>query len=272
MTVWLFCPGDDDRKIAKALASDADVLILDWEDAVAADRKALARERTAAALHHARRARLFVRASERRGTAGEEDAELLAGLGVDGVMVPKCEHASDVTQFRGVGAPLVPLIESALGLEHISEIAGADPSVERLAFGCLDFCQDVRTVWSQDHALLVHARCRIVVAGRAAGLASPVDGVFPRLDDAGLLEETRSAKQLGFGGKMAIHPRQIAPIRQGFYPSEEELAWARSVLSDASGTGISAAVRAVGRDFVDAPVVETARQVIEMASRRREDT
>jgi citrate lyase subunit beta/citryl-CoA lyase len=179
-------------------------------------------------------------------------------------MLPKVESASSIAMVSarlGTVIPIIALIETAKGLAHLSEIADM-AGVAILAFGSVDFSLDIGCHHEQQP--LLAARSEIVWRSRAADLAAPLDGVTAMLDDAEMLDaDARHAVALGFGGKLAIHPKQIAPIRNAFAPSEQAILWARAVLAAASSGN---AVRVEG-EMVDRPVIERARRILSMVER-----
>jgi citrate lyase subunit beta/citryl-CoA lyase len=257
MRSYLFVPGDRPERFTKALAAGADVVILDLEDAVAAPNKALAREHIARAV--AEGAGVMVRINSHGSGEFAADLALLKGLRLRGVMLPKAESPEVVEELASVtDAPIVPLIESALGVWRVLEVARAR-GVERLAFGSIDFQVDVGCDGS-DQALL-YARSQIVLASRVAGLQAPVDGVSVALDDAPVISaEAAHSRALGFAGKLCIHPRQVPVVNQVFTPSAEELAWARRVVEASEQSG-GAAVSVDGA-MVDLPVLIKAQNLL----------
>jgi citrate lyase subunit beta/citryl-CoA lyase len=255
---WLFVPGDRPERFAKAASSGAHVVVCDLEDAVAPEAKAGAREHVADYLHDGGRAVVRINGAT---TAWHADdlAALARAPGLLAVMLPKAEGAGAVRAVAdAAGAPVVALVESALGVVRVHETAAA---AARLAFGSLDFALDVAADHDDDGALL-QARTTLVLASRAAGLPSPVDGVTTALDDASAAaRDAARARRLGFGGKLCIHPRQIAAVHAAYTPTEDELAWARDVLA-ASADGSSGAVRSSTGELIDAPVVRRARAIL----------
>jgi citrate lyase subunit beta/citryl-CoA lyase len=253
---FLFVPGDRPERFPKALASGADAVILDLEDGVSADRKALAREAVMCWLSPEHP--VYVRVNGSRSQWFEEDLAVLSRPGVRGVMLPKAETAAQIGALpEGVG--VVPLLETVAGILNVRELAGA-PCVERLAFGSVDFMLDAGI--QGDGEELLCARSRMVLESRAAMILPPVDGVTTALDDPErILADVDRARRLGFGGKLCIHPRQVDPVNKGFAPSEREIAWARKVL-EAARTAGAGAIRLDG-ELVDRPVVERAKAVLE---------
>ncbi len=270
---WLFVPGARVDRFAKAVDSGADQVILDLEDAVAEAAKDAARDGVAAALAGGPLAggplargvdggrRAWVRVNAGGTTWHDDDLAALAGLpGLAGVMVPKAESAAALTEVadRLGGRPIVALVESAVGIANLRDIAGC-PAVVRMAFGSIDFALDI----AADHTreALLFARSALVLASRVAGLLEPVDGVTTAVrDEALVIDDTRYAKSLGLGGKLCIHPGQVPLVQAGFRPGDDELAWATKVL-DQVGPGSSAAA-AIGGHMVDRPVLERARRIL----------
>jgi len=271
---FLFVPADRPERHARALATGAGGVIVDLEDAVAPERKVAAREQLRAsvgALPAVERARLLVRINS-HGTPWHDDdralvGELAAKSLIAGVMLPKAERAADLHRLAADIGPkgvLVPLIESAAGLEAAAELAAA-PQVLRLAFGNLDFQADLGLACDASEAELVPVRLALVLASRRAGLAAPIDGVTPDWRDAErLAADTARARRGGFGAKLCIHPDQVAPVHAALGPSSDELAWARRVLdaTQAAGGGV---VSLDGR-MVDAPVVRLAERLLALGA------
>ena len=259
---YLFVPGDRPERIAKAHASGADAVIVDLEDAVAPANKVAAREATAAALDATAPVVLRINGADTAWFA--DDARLAAHPGVAAVLLPKAASTEPVAALRSAsgGKPVLALIESAAGMANLAALA-ATPGVTRLVFGSIDFQLDL-DIADDDLALLAF-RSQLVLASRVANLPAPVDGVTTAFDDVARIElEARRARSLGFGGKLCIHPRQVAIVNGAFSPSEAELAWAQRVVDAAAAAG-GAAVAVDGK-MVDAPVLARARRLL--AARR----
>jgi citrate lyase subunit beta/citryl-CoA lyase len=198
---YLFVPADRPERYAKALASGADVVIVDLEDAVAASAKNGARASLAAWLDGGG-AGVAVRINDAASPSFAADLALVARAGVAAVVVPKAEHADDLARIRAAAprATLLPLIETAAGVDRVREIARV-PGVTRLAFGSIDLALDLGIAESGDGNELLLFRSQIVLASRLAGLDAPVDGVTTAIDDAVAIEaDTRRAARLGVGG------------------------------------------------------------------------
>ncbi len=273
----LFVPGNNARRVEKALGLDADAVILDLEDAVAAGEKVAARAAVVEALRRPRSGLAYVRIN---GLATEWCYRDLTGIvqpGLDGVLLPKAERAADLQivdwllgaleRERGL-APgsidLMPIIETGAGLAAMPQIAACGARVRRVVFGAADFTLDMNMQWTRDEAELAHARAAIVLASRVAGLEPPIDTVWARLQDAeGLRASAHVSRNMGFQGRMCIHPDQLGVVHEVFTPSEEEHARALKIVAafdEAERNGL-ASIRVDGQ-FVDYPIVEKARRVV----------
>jgi citrate lyase subunit beta/citryl-CoA lyase len=260
---YLFVPGDRPERFDKAYAAGADAVIVDLEDAVAPDGKAAARTHLQAWLDASRPVHVRINGA---GTAWFADDLALCGHpGVAGIVLPKAEEAAHVDAVAAAGARAVlPLVESALGLWNALALCRA-ANVQRLVFGAIDFCAD--TGMREGHETLLHARSQLVLASRVAGIGAPVDGVTVALDDTGAVgRDTLRARDLGFGAKLCIHPKQIEAVHAAFLPTLPELAWARKV--HAAYQGAQGAAVAVDGRMVDRPVFLLAEQMLDEAARR----
>ncbi len=279
MRSWLFVPGHDRRKLVKALASNADVVIVDWEDGVPSDQRDVAHELALELLpesqEHSPRLVIRTLSGLKEGFADDLDFVerlLAAGARVAGVMLPKVEAAAEIKEAGRLGVPLIASVESMFTLEHFSFLATdsvadlrkAGARLERLVLGSLDLLADVGRSWEREQPLLVYARARLAVVSRAYGLEAPIDGVFPPLDDsAGFREEAMAARRTGFAGKLLIHPSQIAPANETFGPTQDELERAQSVLAAYEAARLrGAGVAVLEGQMIDAPVVAWARSVL----------
>ena len=264
---YLFVPGNRPERFAKALASGADAIVLDLEDAVAPGAKGEARDaitqwsRQAA---EADRARIVVRINDAGSNDFADDLRLLRDARIASVMLPKAESAAQVKALRAVvpDARVLALIESACAIANLQQVASAD-GVARLVFGTLDYALDLDLDIADSPEALLQAAGALAIASRVAGLPSPVAGVTPQLDDeARLLADLAWSRRHGFGAKLCIHPRQVAPIHTALAPSAQAVDWARRVLAaEAASPG---AARLDGR-MIDRPVVLQAQRTLQRA-------
>ena len=268
MKTWLFVPGNESEMVRKALASSADVVIVDWEDAVAGSQKEHTREVTHASLANApSRPRAILRINSFKSAEYANDIAALGDLPVSAIMLAKVSAPEEVQQLANLGHPVIPLIESALGIENAYQIAKAHPLVERLVLGTMDLMADLGAQWEPDGLSFQHLRSRVLIAGRAAGLAGSIDGVYPLLGDLdGLHREAMTARKLGFVGKLVIHPRQIEVVRRVFSPTPEEIEDAKQTIA-AFGEAVAAGRSAIriGERLVDPPMVLWAQNILRMA-------
>lgn len=265
----LFVPATRPERIAKALASGADAVIVDLEDAVQESLKVEARANLDAFLDGNPEVRLLVRINAPGHAEQAADIDLCRRhAGVVGVLLPKVESAEQVALAAASGKSVWPIIESAQGLLALAEIARA-PGVERLSFGGLDLGLDLGLASGSAAAerILDQARYSILLHSRSAELAPPLDSVFPAIQDQlGLKRATQDARDMGFGGLLCIHPSQLAVVHQALMPAAEELAWAQRVMAaGASGDGVFV----VDGQMVDAPVLGRARRLLDRAGLNR---
>ena len=164
---------------------------------------------------------------------------------------------------RVPGKPLLCAIETAKGVVNAVHIA-AEPTVAHLALGGIDLQKDLGV--GSGGTPLDYVRSHLVVASRAAGIGPPIDSVYPHLDDEqGLRRETESARSLGFFGKSAVHPAQLPVIHGVFDPDAEDIHWARQVLEAFTMSG-GDAIRLDSGEFVDVPVAERARAILQRST------
>lgn len=275
---YLFVPADRPERYRKALASGADVVIVDLEDAVAAGAKAAARAALLdwVALEPALAARLWVRINDESTPWHAADLALLRTLQPAGAMLPKAESAAQVAALAAVLPPqagLIALIETARGIQNVDTVASAG-RVTRLAFGTLDYALDLQLPdaadltpssdpWSSQHDWrgLAYPASRIAIASRLAGLPPPIAGVTAAIgDSAALLADFSLARACGCSAKLCIHPTQVATVHQALAPTPEQLTWARRVLAVLEA-GDGGAARVDGR-MVDRPLLLKARALL----------
>ncbi len=255
---YLFVPGDRPQRFSKALASGADAVIVDLEDAVAPANKDAAREALAGWLASPGAETIIVRVNGPDSPWFESDCRLASDSPrVRAVMLPKADAHSPWSAFAG--KPVLALVETATGIDSLDAVVRA-AGVQRVAFGSIDLQLDLG-IEDDDEALL-YARSRIVLGSRAGGLPAPIDGVCTSLESGTALDaHVARARRLGFGGQLCIHPVQVSAVNAGFRPTAEQLAWARRVVS-ASAMANGAAIAVDGK-MVDRPVLARAQALIE---------
>jgi citrate lyase subunit beta/citryl-CoA lyase len=276
----LFVPGNKVRMLEKARALAADAVILDLEDGVAPGEKAVARATVRQALETGTYGpQVTLRINAFSSGLAEADLAEACVAGVAAVCLPKAQAAGDVEQLatllsmlertRGWAAgtlDILLMVETALGVLQAYGMARASPRVRALCLGGEDLARDLGAVRTPEGRELAHARAHMVLAARAAGVLA-VDTVYTNLADlGGLLAEARQMRQLGYSGKLLIHPAQIEPVHRAFAPSQEELAHAHRVLeafeaAEARGEGVIA----LDGQMIDAPVVARAREILAAA-------
>ncbi|BCO26469.1 citrate lyase subunit beta-like protein [Rhodoferax lithotrophicus] len=265
---YLFVPGNRPERFAKALASGADRVILDLEDAVAVADKAKARTAIAdwvASLAAKDVERLLVRINDVTSPYHADDVLWLQRTCIKRSMLSKCESQEQVAQVLAhmpADSSVLPLIETVRGVLAANVIAQAD-RVDRLAFGSLDYLLDLDLPgpgFALDAAALA-----ITMASRAANLPPPVAGVTPELDAGQVQHDLAHARALGFGAKMCIHPTQVAAVREAFKPDAQTLAWAQRVLTQWQQSHGAGVIQVDGK-MVDKPVLLRAERILALAS------
>ena len=250
----LFVPADRPERFAKAAASGADAIVVDLEDGVAPAAKDFARENLSRAA--ALECFVIVRVNGRSTPWHEADLQAVGRLPGAALMLPKAETVGDAgsaVALMANGAPVVALIESTRGLAEARAIASV---CARLAFGSLDYCVDLGCLHT-DQALIA-ARSELVLAARLAEIPPPIDGVTLNIGDVqALRSDTARSRELGFGGKLCIHPQQVGAVIEGFAPTEVEIREATRILA-----GPSEGAARIGNAMVDAPVRRMAEQVL----------
>jgi citrate lyase subunit beta/citryl-CoA lyase len=274
MRSLLFVPADDERKISKALSSEADVIILDLEDAVALPNKALARKLAAESLGRRAGRKVFVRINSLPSAHAEADVETILPQRPDGIVLPKCTSGSDVVRLASLTGPAMPVIaiatETAASLLDLGSYAAAGPSLLALAWGGEDLSVDLGATSNRDaegnytepYRL---ARTLCLLAARAAGV-EPIDAAYTAYrDPSGLEDEATFAIRDGFSAKLAIHPDQISIINRVFTPSEKEVAAARRIVAAFAQSGNRGAIGLDG-EMLDVPHLRRAERLIARAA------
>jgi citrate lyase subunit beta/citryl-CoA lyase len=270
----LFSPGDQPELLRKAPRSDADTVVYDLEDAVAPDSKPAAREAVRAVLSDPDfdpECEVAVRVNAGATAESDLDAVLTDDVRLDAVVVPKVADAGDVDRVArlladaGRPLPILALVESAAGVLHAEAIAAAD-ATDALVFGAEDLAADVGATRTDGGTEVLYAREHVVLAASAAGVDA-IDTLYTDFEDSeGLADDTDFALELGYDGKLAIHPAQVSVINEAFTPDPDRVAWARRVLSaretaDREGRGVFR----VDGEMIDAPLIARAETVRERA-------
>lgn len=257
---WLFAPGDNPRLLQKAFEVGADQVILDLEDGVTVENKDAARRAIGLRLADAP---AWVRVNLARSELCNRDLGTVGEL-AKGIRMAKVESAEEVAWVaeRAPGLPIICGIESAKGILAAREIAAVE-AVTNLSLGGADLTRELRC--GDGPLELLAARSTLVLVSSEAGIEPPIDRVYMRLkDDEGLADEAAHSRALGFGGKSAVHPRQLEAINAAFGPGEAEVAWARSVL-DAAARAKGGPAQLDDGTFVDAPVYQRAADLLSIA-------
>ncbi|MGM0389638.1 MAG: HpcH/HpaI aldolase/citrate lyase family protein [Natrinema limicola] len=265
----LFSPGDKPDLMRKAAMGNADVVVFDLEDAVAPADKRNAREAVREVLDEIDPdCEVAVRVNPISLGAMTDLEAILEGSRPDSIMVPKTEDATDIQRVQarleeaGGSCPVLALIESAAGVLRADEIAAVD-ATDALLFGAEDLAADIGATRTSEGIEVLYARERTVIAASAAGIDA-IDIVYTDYGDTdGLREETAFARQLGYDGKMAIHPDQVPVINDAFTPSDDDIEWAERVLAarDRAETGVFE----VDGEMIDAPLIAQAERILERA-------
>lgn len=279
---YLFAPGNHPRKVEKCLTVGADAVVLDLEDAVANDQKVATRDALIEALKQPRPCRAYVRVNSFETPWCFDDLLSVVGPRLDGIVLPKTESAAQIIavdwvlnqlerrhQLTEGSIDLMPIVETAKGLAQINEICQAGTRVRRLAFGAGDLHLDLNLRWEPDERSLADTRARLVLASRAAELEPPIDTVVLQIKDHDRFElSARNGLEMGFQGKLCIHPDQVAPANRIFSPSKAEIAHARDVVAafEAAEAEGSASIQLDGY-FIDYPIVYKAQRILSLAER-----
>ena len=267
---WLFVPADSDKKVAKAIASEADAIIFDLEDSVVPDRKAAARDLLKALGPRNGGPRWWVRINPLGSDAHKDDLDLIGIPDIEGIVLPKAESGADIVQLshRTGNIPIHAIVtETAAALFGLLSYCDAGPPLVAMSWGAEDLSAALgassKYEESGELAFTYKMARSLCLAGAVAAGVQPVDGVFADFrDEEGLTKEARAAAAEGFTGKLAIHPAQVAPINAAFTPSPDEIAHARAVVA-AFDADPQAGVLSVEGKMVDRPHLTQAQRVID---------
>jgi (S)-citramalyl-CoA lyase len=258
----LFVPATRPDRILKAIATGADRVIVDLEDAVEEKLKEQARDNLDRFLSDNPDSEILVRVNGPEHWAHAADLEVCRRhSSVSAIILPKAESGDQLAIAHATGKAVWPIIESARGVASVEQIAAAE-GVERLLFGSLDFGLDINLRMGTPAAeqVLNQARYAVILHNRIAGLAPALDGVFPNIQDPqGLRSALENARDMGFGGALCIHPSQVEIIHTALKPSLDEVAWARRVIEAAASEG---GVFVLDGQMIDAPVIGRAKSIL----------
>lgn len=265
---YLYVPGHREELIPKAFAGTADAVILDLEDSVPMRHKTRAREAVAQVLSSAVVKPTYVRVNSVSSGRCREDLMAVAKGGLCAVRLSKCEDPQEIRQVvkwldeAGSAVGVQILVESARALERLSEFATASPRLERIGLGDNDLRADLGA--DLESATMDYARARCVTVCRSAGLAPPIQSVFPGID--GLRKSCVRGKAMGFLGRLAVHPAQLQVINEVYTPTDEEIRRARALVSSVdSGSGDTSVFLMADGSVVAPPLVAAARMALELA-------
>ena len=264
----MFTPALQVDRFAKALNSSADIALIDLEDSIGWQDKEEARHQALRCLELPRpdNKAVAVRINELTGSCGLQDLDALqtAKQPPDYILLPKIERAHHITFAQtyllsiGMQVNLIALIETANAVKHVQEIAQASPNLKALLFGSADYVRDIQGEICWDTLLM--PRSAIVLAARVAGIHAIDTPYFDIHDEDGLIEDCIRVKKLGFNGRCAIHPKQIAPIQTYFAPSSEAIQRAKDIVVAAQFSNGN--VCQVNGEMVGQPIIEAARLLL----------
>ena len=281
----LFVPGNRPDRIVKAFGTGADVVIIDLEDAVPLSEKESSRPNVREKVAEFADRMILVRTNALGSAFVDGDLDEAIVEGVNGIILPKVERADDITKINTLlieveknrslpegSIRVFPLIESAAGVQHIYDIVSTKTKPERIytvMFGAADYTLDMGIEMTMGGNELFYARSRIAIACRAAGIAPPVDTPFmiDLKNTEALISDARRAKELGFQGKLVIHPNQVEPCNRIFSPLPEEIKKAEKIVKafeEAEAAGV-AAIQLEGK-FIDYPVAKRSKDILALAA------
>jgi citrate lyase subunit beta/citryl-CoA lyase len=281
----LFVPGNRPERIVKAFGTGADVIIIDLEDAVPFTEKESSRPNVREKVAQFADRMTLVRTNPLGSDFIKGDLDEAIVEGVNGIILPKVERADDITKINTLlieveknralpkgSIRVFPLIESAAAVQHIYDIVSTKTKPDRIytvMFGAADYTLDMGIEMTMEGNELFYARSKISIACRAAGIAPPVDTPFmiDLKNTEALISDARRAKELGFQGKLVIHPNQVEPCNKIFSPRPEEIRKAEKIVQafeEAENAGM-AAIQLEGK-FIDYPVVKRSKDILVLAA------
>lgn len=277
----MFVPGNQERRIERARSVPADALILDLEDSVPPAEKDSARKMVAASLAGLASSgrEIFVRTNSLVTPYAVSDIKAVVTKGLSGICLPKSESADDMHKADTLltsaekeaglevdSIKLLALVETPKGIINAYEVAGASPRILGITFGAEDYALEMGVSRTKEGSEIYYPRLVIAVACHAANVLA-IDCVFTDVRDTdGLIKETKSVRQMGFQGKLVIHPDQVGPVNEVFVPSGEEITHAKKVV-EAYEAAVAQGLASTSLDgrMVDAPVAERARKLLALA-------
>ncbi|HEB9355570.1 TPA: CoA ester lyase [Campylobacter coli] len=264
---FLFVPSIYPERFIKALQSGANQIIIDLEDSVEEAKKEVGRKNIADFSSQCvkNNDKFLIRINETQSAEFQKDLSLISTIkesnSIVGIVLPKAQNYEDIDILSKFELPIIPIIESVLGVENLDDIA-RHPSVLALSFGSLDMTLDLNLQEGEGKNFILNSiRTQIVLKSVKYNLLSPINGVYPDIKNIdGLKEDLLFAKSMGFGGSLCIHPNQVVPINEVFSPSAQQIAWAKEILS----------LRKNSNDIifnhngmmVDLPVIKKAEQIL----------
>jgi citrate lyase beta subunit len=277
----LYMPGDDRHKIDKAATLGVDCICMDLEDGVAANRKAEARVQIATALQEIdfSLAERLVRINAVGSGLEQADLSTVLPGRPDGIVIPKVAGADALKWVSGQiekierqqgwpsgGIGMIAIVESALGIVNLAQIAAADERLRALVFGAEDLAGDIGARRTAEAWEVFYARSAVVTHAAAFGLQA-IDMVYVDFHDLeGLRREAEFGSRLGFSGKQIIHPNQVAPVQAAFTPPDELIRQAQNIVRAArQNENAGRGAFALDGKMVDAPIVKAAERILETA-------
>ncbi|MBR7554809.1 HpcH/HpaI aldolase/citrate lyase family protein [Allobacillus sp. GCM10007491] len=271
----LFVPADKEKMLRKINELQADLIIIDLEDAVRVDEKHIGRDLIRKYIGDWEKP-VFIRVNSIETSEFQVDMQLILeisnAVSLQGVMLPKSSSRRNIEELaehletienqgsRQSKLSIIPLIESALGVHNSIEIASSHQRVMMLAFGGVDFTTDIGAQITDGEMELLYARSKLVIASRCANIKQPIDTVYTNFkDNDGFIENCIYVKQLGFAGKLLIHPSQIKSANAVFSPSKEEYEFAQRLVSRALTE--KGAFQLDGK-MIDKPIIEKAERIL----------
>ena len=278
---WLFTPGSNIKMIEKAPSTSADVIIYDLEDSVEPSFKQVARKLVKKQVQSITRSLVYsiVRVNAPNTPYYYDDIAGVVSNNLTGLMIPKAQtpdtfHELDDLldqlekeyNIEGGQIQLVPLIETALGVARSFEIASSSKRITRLAFGAVDYTVDIQAGITETGNELMYARGKLVNDSYAAGIQGPIDTVYTNLNNMeGFINETKAIKNMGFQGKLVIHPKQISAVNTIFTPNLVRVNEAKSIIKAyEEAREKQLGVIQLNGKMIDVPVVEHARKLVQL--------